>query len=172
MIYLFRWKRVRDITSPTFTGRKLKLMQPLMNRCIDAFVHYIEDRIENFNGILLHTKKATTGFTTDVIAATLFSTETHANSNSTSTVAIELFHLSPWKVLFVGFVFRRWLNDLLGFRTFFPEKKFDYFGQLATEILNRRKQDNLTCDSDEYEDMLQSLINADVGTDGKLFVLC
>ena len=70
------WKRIRTITSPTFTSGKLKGMHRLMNICVDKLI-VAEQKEDN----AIDTKQVIAGFTIDVIASTSFATETNANGN-------------------------------------------------------------------------------------------
>jgi len=74
------WKRVRAITSPSFTSGKLRGMNSLMNRCIDKLNAYLDNLCTKGGGVL-KTKEIVSGFTIDVIASTSFATETNANDD-------------------------------------------------------------------------------------------
>lgn len=40
------WKRIRSITSPTFSTGKLKAMVPLMNHCVQKLVSYVDSVLD------------------------------------------------------------------------------------------------------------------------------
>ena len=60
------WRRIRAITSPSFTSGKLKGMHALMNHCVDRLTDYLEKIIASKEG-KLNVKEVITGFTIDVI---------------------------------------------------------------------------------------------------------
>ncbi len=87
------WKRVRAICSPIFTSGKLKAMIPLMDRCIDNLLSYIDSKIEKSERPgFINVKQTLSGFSIDVIAATTFATDTPMES-LTKKVLIVLKYL-------------------------------------------------------------------------------
>ena len=137
-----KWKRMRTITSPSFTSGKLKGMVPLMEKCIDKFAAYFDNVIKEKDG-LIDVKKVTAGFTIDVIASTSFATETNANDDrSEENVFVkngkELFTGSTFRLLAV-FLFPTFLLKLLNIQTATDQKSFEFFVNLAKEIVRQRK---------------------------------
>ena len=69
-----KWKRVRGISSPTFSGKKMKMMLPLVQRSIEKLMRRFEDRSsKNEDFDISEDLKC---LTLDVIASTIFSYDT------------------------------------------------------------------------------------------------
>ncbi|XP_017472908.1 PREDICTED: cytochrome P450 6k1-like [Rhagoletis zephyria] len=75
------WRRVRSITSPSFTSGKLKLMHGIMEQCVKKLERYLKKDIAA-NGGVINLKESITGFTIDVIAQTSFGAETSADDET------------------------------------------------------------------------------------------
>lgn len=69
-----KWKEMRNILTPTFTGSKMRAMYDLINVCGEEGVKYIEGEIKlkGGNSIELEMKEYFTRFTNDVIASAAF----------------------------------------------------------------------------------------------------
>lgn len=69
-----KWKEMRNILTPTFTGIKMRAMHELINACSEVGVQYIEQeiRLEGGRSIELEMKDYFTRFTNDVIATAAF----------------------------------------------------------------------------------------------------
>lgn len=69
-----KWKEMRHILTPTFTGIKMRAMYELINACSHVGVQYIEQEIqlEGGHSIELEMKDYFTRFTNDVIASAAF----------------------------------------------------------------------------------------------------
>lgn len=59
------WRRIRAITSPSFTSGKLKGMHAVMNRSVDRLGEYFTKAIKTDNG-KMNIKEVAMGFTIDV----------------------------------------------------------------------------------------------------------
>ena len=69
-----KWKRVRGLSSPTFSGKKMKMMSPLVQESIDKFINRFDRRVkENEDFDISEDFKC---LTLDVIASTVFSYDT------------------------------------------------------------------------------------------------
>ncbi len=81
-----RWKRVRGISSPTFSSKKMKVMSPLVHRSITKLMDTFERRVKNDEqfDISAEWKK----LTLDVIASTVFSYDTDV-FNSTDNIFLQ-----------------------------------------------------------------------------------
>ena len=151
------WKRIRTITSPTFSSRKLKKMAPLMNDCVEKLSVYLNGQIERENGIFLP-KEVVTGFTIDVISTTAFASNTNANDsrdreNPVVNSGLRLFEGSPFRILsFLSFP--RWFNNLVGIKYPFEANSFEYLTGMIREIIRQRKQSNV-----RREDFVQLLMD-------------
>ena len=50
-----QWRRQRHVINPTFSAAKLKLMVPLMNKCISSLLEKLDENINNeFNVFILY----------------------------------------------------------------------------------------------------------------------
>lgn len=69
-----KWKEMRHILTPTFTGTKMRAMYELINVCSNVGVQYIEQemKLEGGHSIELEMKDYFTRFTNDVIASAAF----------------------------------------------------------------------------------------------------
>lgn len=69
-----KWKEMRHILTPTFTGIKMRTMYELINACSDVGVQFIEQEIQLEGGrsIELEMKDYFTRFTNDCIASAAF----------------------------------------------------------------------------------------------------
>ncbi|XP_017461354.1 PREDICTED: cytochrome P450 3A41-like, partial [Rhagoletis zephyria] len=150
------WKRVRAICSPIFTSGKLKAMIPLMDRCIDNLLSYIDSKIEESERPgFINVKQTLSGFSIDVIAATTFATDTHANGvlNKKGVDSSEasdkktsdfvhygtsIFKVPPLKVA-AALCLPRPLLNLLGISTFFSEASFEFLISLSRKIFRKRQ---------------------------------
>ena len=77
-----KWKRVRGISSPTFSGKKMKMMLPLVQGSIEKLMRTFEDRSnKNEDFDISEDLKC---LTLDVIASTVFSYDTHIFNTESS----------------------------------------------------------------------------------------
>ncbi len=86
-----KWKRVRGITSPTFSTKKMKLMSPMILQCISKLMDRFKKRVKegkNFN-IAADFKC----LTLDVIATTVFSYDTNVFNTTDNIFIKKLEHL-------------------------------------------------------------------------------
>ena len=69
-----KWKRVRGLSTPTFSGKKMKMMSPLVQKSIDKLLNRFERRVkQNEDFDISEDFKC---LTLDVIASTVFSYDT------------------------------------------------------------------------------------------------
>lgn len=69
-----KWREMRHILTPTFTGIKMRSMYKLINVCSEVGIQYIEQelRLEGGHSIEMEMKDYFTRFTNDVIASAAF----------------------------------------------------------------------------------------------------
>lgn len=193
-----QWRRIRAITSPSFTTGKLKGMHTVMNRCIDKLAHSLDQLIQRQNGEF-NAKELLTGFTADVIGSTSFGIQTNINSVHSKRSpqdqtflrnCIRVFQLNPLRIL-LSYGLPMWVNKLLGNELFFDMKPFQFFGELSREIVKQRMVEaknhrlsqkradliQLLMDAFVYEDELMQTGNYDklaatMDSDGKALFVC
>lgn len=137
------WKRVRTITTPSFTTGKLRGMQVLMAQCIDKLDAYFAkvtagSKVGNFDA-----RQVFSGFTIDVIASTAFATETNSNDDRSApnpfvVNATALFRFEPLKVM-ASLILPRRLNTLLGIKSPLPDGPTEFYIQLCRQMVQQRK---------------------------------
>ena len=152
------WKRIRTITSPSFTSGKLRAMVPLMEKCIDKFVAYFDKMIQENNG-LIDVKKVTSGFTIDVIASTSFATETNANDDRSGKNAFvengkKLFEIPIFRAIAI-FLFPPKLLKMLNILLLADPDAFEFFVNLTQEIVRQRKTQQF-----KRNDLVQLMMDA------------
>ena len=69
-----KWKRVRGISSPTFSGKNMKIMSPLVQRSIEKLMRRFEERSNKNEEFDI--SKDLKCLTLDIIASTVFSYDT------------------------------------------------------------------------------------------------
>src|SRR5699024_3101026 len=124
-----QWKRIRSITSPSFTSGKLRNMHSLMDRCVNKLVDYFEKLTRNGSGVM-ETRKVIIGFTIDTIASTSFATDTNANDdraveNPVVTSCLNMTTISPFTAL-SSFAMPLWFNNLVGVKNFLNVTSFNF----------------------------------------------
>ncbi|KAH9394069.1 Cytochrome P450 3A4 [Tyrophagus putrescentiae] len=152
------WKKIRSITSPTFTSGKLRGMNGMMSKCVQSLVRYLDKLVEKEEegGAVMDTKEVIAGFTIDVIATTSFATETSANDDRSEKSpfvyhGMNFFRSSLFKLVFM-FTMPKAVNHFFNLRLMFPADSFNYFRNLTQTIVEQRK---LLIDSYVYEDELK-----------------
>ena len=66
-----RWKRMRDISSPTFSGSKMKIVWPLVHNSIPKLLDRFEERVRDNQGFDIYEDFGC--LTADIIASTVLS---------------------------------------------------------------------------------------------------
>ena len=69
-----RWRRIRGLTTPTFSAKKMKMMSPLVHQSIDKLINRLEQRLQEDKEFDIY--KDFKCFTLGVIASTVFSYDT------------------------------------------------------------------------------------------------
>lgn len=153
------WKRIRSITSPTFTSGKLKGMYSLMDKCIDKLINRL-DRMTQNGKYMLNVKQEISGFTIDVIATTSFATEIQIFNDNQKELnqfvqnGMNLFNINSFKFA-ASFTLPRLILDLLNIKVFFNQEAFEFFINLAKQIVYKRRSSNI-----KRNDLVQLLMNA------------
>ena len=69
-----KWKRIRSMTTPTFSAKKMKMMSPLIHQSIDNLMNRLEQRAKDGKDFEIYGDLQC--LTLDVIASTVFSLDT------------------------------------------------------------------------------------------------
>ena len=85
-----KWKRVRDISSPTFSGKKMKTMTPLVLESINKLVERLDDRVKRSPDFDI--REDFKCLSLDVTASTAFSYDTDI-FNTKNSIFIKQFNL-------------------------------------------------------------------------------
>ncbi|KAH9387714.1 hypothetical protein TYRP_008908 [Tyrophagus putrescentiae] len=157
------WKRIRTITSPSFTSGKLKGMMSIMGHSTAKLCSYFEKVVANKEGGgEVDTKKVMAGFSTDVISSTSFANETDANEDPNNPF------VANGRAFFAGSILRPiliillpdFLLRLIGLNSFFPREPFEFFINMAKHIVQQRKEEEKG--GTRKNDLVQLLIDARV----------
>ena len=171
-----KWKRVRALSSPTFSGKKMKFISPLVQESINKLMEKFEYRANKNNDFnIMDDIKL---LTLDVIASTVFSYETEVFKTEDSIffekLKLVFDHLDPQRMTFLN----RYLLLLL---TVFPSLetilkyifprltsfKDDWFLDLAKMMItDRQKTGEFRTD---YMHLILALLKREDGTRDKTF---
>ena len=151
------WKRIRAISSPTFTSGKLRKMYPLINKCCTDFLEDLEEKVGNQKEIELKQLMGT--YTMDVIARCAFASNTNTYkdpNNEFTTRASNIFNFPIWKMVFMMGL-PSFLTRIQKFRQLVtgPENAM-FFINFAAQVIKRRKDNN-----EKHNDFLQLLIDVE-----------
>lgn len=153
------WKRVRSITSPTFTSNKMQLMYPLMEECLNDFMVHLDNlAIQKSN---VNFKEMFGHLTLDVIASSAFATKLNSIDDSNNlfvTHAKALFRINPIKALLLR-IFPQSVFKMVGSNEDInPEGRAskDFYVDIVRKMIETRKRTGL-----KVNDFLQLLLDAD-----------
>lgn len=135
-----------------------------MNKCVVKLEKYLE-KVSKVNGGEMNVKEILTGFTVDVIATTSFATETNPNGEmNTQNVfvknATNLVDFAVWRILSF-FVLPNSINRMMNNSIGFDDRIFNFFINLAKEIVKQRKADKSSGKTaTKRNDLVQLLMDA------------
>lgn len=153
------WKRVRSITSPTFTSGKLRQIYPHMDECLNNFMVHLNDLAMKKKNVNI--KDIYGNFTLDVIASCFFATKLNSQNQLDSLFlkhAKILLTINPLKVLALR-MFPKYVFQMLGVGTdrfTAGEESQSFYVDLARRMIDNRKERGL-----KVNDFVQLLIDAD-----------
>lgn len=166
-----RWKRVRTLMTPGFTSGKTKRMFKLTQNCSEDLLNALDESIAKapsdqgaiVNGgdifglySLASIAAGCYGLRLDWFGATNIMTASSRNP-LVAAVAVGLFHLSTWRVLFVS-IMPRFIIDLIGF-TIQNASDFIPLANVAKQLIEKRR----SSDRAKYDDYLKYLVDARLG---------
>ena len=150
------WKRMRTVMSPAFSSGKMKLMYPLMLKCLSSFMNHVDQMVNN--GAPISCKKLYGKLTSCVIARCAFATEIDPYSDENNVIYQKLckffdFGIVRSLLLACG---PQWLNTWLKL-TFPDPDSVWYLNEMCKSVVTQRKSQ---ANSAQFVDLLQSLIDA------------
>ncbi|ALC40568.1 Cyp9h1, partial [Drosophila busckii] len=156
-----RWREMRNILSPSFTGIKMRAMYVLINGCSHLSVEYIEQQLkqqQQSSSIELEMKDYFTRFTNDVIASAAFGIKVNSfedKENQFYKTGQSVTNMSLYLILKSLLFF--WMPRVMkALRVSIWNKKvIDYFKSLVLDAVKYRKEHKIV-----RPDMIQLLMEA------------
>ena len=150
-----QWKKIRTITSSTFTSGKMKKMYGLVRKCVEEYVQSLEKLAED--GTTFDAKRMHECLTMDVIARCEFNTQTNAIKEPKNALIENFRKLFQMKTLtfIAAFVLPKALNTLLNVKSNFDSDANEFLIEMTKTIYQQRKQQTL-----KHDDYLQLLIDS------------
>ncbi|CAL1299476.1 unnamed protein product [Larinioides sclopetarius] len=161
-----RWKEIRSIITPSFTGSKMKQMAPIMNTAVDSLMSKVEKQCEAGEEFDIYPMFQ--GLTMDVIGRTAFGIQTDAQNNPndpllrSSKILFSGDITSPVVVLATSFrslnALWNWLNKI---RLIFINKGTNPFKELVQSVkfvISMRRNNKEA----RRPDLLQSMIDSEI----------
>lgn len=155
-----QWKRIRTITSSTFTTKKMKQLCSLIRTNLQEYLDLMDEIATS--GQSFDAKEMHENFTLDVITCCAFASKTNSIKDPKSpliSACRELFDMKIWRFI-PAFVFPEWLNRLLNIKSFVSEDSNQFIIKLLKQIIEKRRQNR-----EKNNDLLQLLIDAKVEDD-------
>lgn len=152
------WKRVRSITSPTFTSSKMKLMYPLMEDCLNDFMVHLNDLAQKKSNVNI--KDIYGNLTLDVIASSAFATKLNARNELDSLFvkhARNLFRVNPIKMLLLRLI-PKFVFEMVGVTSdrSSGDESQNFYVDVVRQMIENRKESG-----QKSNDFLQLLMDAD-----------
>ncbi|XP_059171876.1 cytochrome P450 3A16-like [Physella acuta] len=168
-----RWRRHRHVTSPMFTGVKMKVMLQHIKASAETLTELIRQCVSK--GELISVKLVASKFSTEVIARVGFGVQTHAVSkeeNEFAHYARTLVNVATRKLNntidminhFVPHVLPLMMK-LLPQIDFINRDSDTYFEHIVSSTLNERKEEKTKTGSGNPRDMLDLLSETEVAKD-------
>lgn len=175
-----KWKRVRQIMSPSFSTGKLRGMSDVMHSCAERLVAVIEEKART--GQLVRIYHLVGQYTSSIIARTAFGL--HTEDGIGQEIDDKFTHCAKhifkqWPSKFQRYVVlhltrMKWLHKLLA-KTFkiayvdqCSSESRDYLAAAVSNVLEQREQIHREGKDDMYRDFLQSMVTAKVAGDDEL----
>ncbi|XP_078723533.1 cytochrome P450 3A24-like [Lampetra fluviatilis] len=138
-----KWKRIRNVLSPTFSGGKIKQMCPLIVRCADALVKNLHDKSQS--GKLVDLKETFGAYSMDVIACSAFSTDVDSQNNPNDPFVVNgksIFKINLLNPLVALIAVLPELVPPLEFLglSFFPKQASSFFTKIVRQMVKQRQK--------------------------------
>ena len=148
------WRKIRKITTLTFTSAKLKRMYYMVRSILQEYINHLEHvakKNEPFNAKDMNEKMAL-----DTIALCAFATKTNSIKDPDNPVLIRCHKAvdSKWQYI-ITFILPGWLLKVLGIKWHVDQASNQYVIDLAKQIINERKTSGV-----KGNDFLQLLVDA------------
>ena len=140
-------------------------MYPLMNRCVDKLVAYMDKVTEASGDGIVNVKEMITGFTIDVVGSTNFGLDPFAPNDKTNAQnafvqnGVMVWHFNPVRLGAVFALPRRFLH-IIGIKTIFPDDALEFFVNLCKSVIQDRKEQANAAAATKRNDLLQLLMDA------------
>ena len=157
------WKRVRSITSPTFSTGKMKKMFPTVEDVCNELLAYMDDHVNNGGSVELG--KAYGNLAMEVIAKCVFATTpgcfktTDGDDHMFIKQVREIFNPTFYRFL-LSVSLPKWLRLRFKVYSYIKNSCNDYLIALIRQIIKQRKETQ-TDGKPPPTDFIQLLINAD-----------
>lgn len=155
-----RWKKLRNILSPSFSAGKLKKMESFITRCCDNLVWFLQDYIDERKPVRV--KDVFGAYTLDVFAGTGLGLKTNClverdNDflNNVEAVLKQSDFLNAYSAIAVTFPFLTPILRLLGCSAL-PFKQTLFVGQTIHSLINYRRTNQLPHSADLLQLLLQA----------------
>ncbi|XP_071499877.1 cytochrome P450 3A6-like [Diadema antillarum] len=155
-----RWRRTRNLLSPTFANIKLKKMVPLMRDCGEVLVSVFSER--EAAGKPIECKDLYGGFAMDVVGSCAFGMRVNSLVNKDDpfiTNAKKAFSFSITNPILLLSMLFPWLTPVINFfykHGVFPEDVEKFFMGVFEKTIAERNAD----DTSENSDFLRLMLNA------------
>lgn len=160
------WKRLRSVSSPTFTTGKLKRFRPLIHWAIGNLETYF-DRLTASGEVMKDTRTTLVGFTLESIASTMFAAQTGSNDDRKSMNAFveygkTISDVSNFQAVSY-FVMPGWFNRIFRIEHPFNAEGIEFYTNVIKAIISEQKKKNLkekSNGSTSGTNMVELLVNA------------
>ncbi|XP_054162169.1 uncharacterized protein LOC128960123 [Oppia nitens] len=152
------WKRVRSITTPTFTSGKIKRMYPLMKQCVEDFAEYLRPLADQRSHI--DVKKQFGNITLDMISTCAFATKLNVHNDTETNMYVKYATAafnSNKLIDLVQMLIPNKLIKLLYILGLFKNLSADFFIKHLQQLLKNRRNNR----DKQYNDLFQLLIEAE-----------
>eukprot|EP00057_Strongylocentrotus_purpuratus_P019952 XP_011674426.1 PREDICTED: cytochrome P450 3A24 isoform X2 [Strongylocentrotus purpuratus] len=157
-----QWKRIREIMTPTFTGKKMKMMSDTINKCADTVVEKLQQSCEKDGTI--DSQALYGSFVMDSIASCGFGLKVNSQEDKDDPFVehvARFFKVSFTSPAFMAVSFMPFLKHIFEYLniTLFPRDVIEFFSDVTEKAVALRENNT----SEKRADFLQLLIDAKNG---------